>query len=1081
MKISFFFTAIVLFPLCITAQDCDVPHYRVLMREADKAALEGTYDLAINKLQSAKVCQPDSEAVVNRRVVEVFREVNKQRKEAVLQRSLAENRAKEIQRQKDVSDKSARSNRLAALALQRVKTDYTLGWHLACLAYLASFDSVQGSSTEPGVCGILHDIVSDKDAFFHKLLSNDTIITYKEIFSPDGKYILACCSDKKARMWDREGHLLVTFSGHKDLVHNAVFSDDGEFVLTSSGDNTARLWNKNGQLLKILGESAEENTGDQEEENTVDQEEENTVDQEEESTGDQEEESAEPEEVRLPCSAWGLNAGHNANFSTDGNYILTWNAGRLPKLWDKNGLLIKQLNADENALNIEYVVFFGEKVIILKSFIHGSMWAWDMSGQLIKDLSDIHYKLLTISPDENLFLTCCDEKNKASLWNKTGELVKTFSGHSGELTGAEFSPDGLSILTYSEQDSLADIWSNSGELIKTLRGHSGNITNAQFTLGGLNILTCSKDSTARIWYKNGQPINILKQHHGEVLSATYSPDGQDFFTVSTDGKIILWDKFGKYIEELNGTHNNMESAEFSPDGQYILTLSDNSMSLWARCCGQILNRINYEGKIKSGYDNKIKSGRFSPNSRYFLTYKAAGEADAVNLWNETGQPINTFTENNVIPYTMEFSPDGNAILSNGAINDNNGEILRLFDVDKKIDNDATLFHQPPASWPSNDAGLLSNNSKLSPSVSPDEHYIMIRYNDLAEIWDIDGNLFQIFGKKGLDMDGAIFSTINTNAPSQEPLILTWNGFKATLWEITGVAIRTLDLHEKRINQALFSPDGQYIFTCSDDKTTRIWDRNGLPLKVLEGHKGPVTGILISPDGQKLLTWSTDGTARLWDKNEQLIRILEGHNNAILGGLFSFDGESLLTWSKDSTIRVWDKNGFAITSIKKKEGVFTTVLFSPDSQYILASTSDSTVQLFRRDGTQIKTLNENDGVVYAPAFSTDGQSILTLGNGGVLQIRDKFGALLKTPEKPKGTIIGAAFSLDNQYILTWGEGGDLQILSRSGIPIRTLTGHKGGVKGTSFFHNGKYILSWGEDTTTRLWDTFPNYIQRHWSL
>ncbi len=94
---------------------------------------------------------------MNQKILVVFREVNRQRElaiknaeEARRQQNIAENRAIES-RQKEASDKSARANRLAAMALQKRKTDYTVGWHLVYLAYQASYDSVQGGGTEPGV------------------------------------------------------------------------------------------------------------------------------------------------------------------------------------------------------------------------------------------------------------------------------------------------------------------------------------------------------------------------------------------------------------------------------------------------------------------------------------------------------------------------------------------------------------------------------------------------------------------------------------------------------------------------------------------------------------------------------------------------------------------------------------------------------------------------------------------------------------------------------------------------------------------------------------------------------------------
>ncbi|MBP6827264.1 MAG: WG repeat-containing protein, partial [Saprospiraceae bacterium] len=107
-------------PALSNAQHCDIQRYRALIHQADVAVEKGQYDLAVNKLQSAKTCQPDSETVVNVRIVEVFREVNRQRelairneKEAKRQQLIAAENAAEARRQRDTATANLnKANRL---------------------------------------------------------------------------------------------------------------------------------------------------------------------------------------------------------------------------------------------------------------------------------------------------------------------------------------------------------------------------------------------------------------------------------------------------------------------------------------------------------------------------------------------------------------------------------------------------------------------------------------------------------------------------------------------------------------------------------------------------------------------------------------------------------------------------------------------------------------------------------------------------------------------------------------------------------------------------------------------------------
>lgn len=150
--------------------------------------------------------------------------------------------SKAIDDEKKRADRSARANRYAALALTKAKTDYTLGWHLACLAYQTAYDSIQHAGTEPGVSGITNELFSDTDAWLYKTLEGHTNWVLGAVYSPDGQYILTWSRDSTARLWDKNGLPVKTLEGHTAAVDGAVYSPDGAYILTWSEDKTARLW-----------------------------------------------------------------------------------------------------------------------------------------------------------------------------------------------------------------------------------------------------------------------------------------------------------------------------------------------------------------------------------------------------------------------------------------------------------------------------------------------------------------------------------------------------------------------------------------------------------------------------------------------------------------------------------------------------------------------------------------------------------------------------------------------------------------------------------------------------------------------
>ncbi len=109
-----FLSCLLLSALAPAQQDCSIAQYQKLLTEADQATARGQYDLAINKLQSAKICRADKEVEVSRKIIVVFDKVNGERQAAIRnaeearqQQKIAKQNEEEAKRHEEIAIKSA--------------------------------------------------------------------------------------------------------------------------------------------------------------------------------------------------------------------------------------------------------------------------------------------------------------------------------------------------------------------------------------------------------------------------------------------------------------------------------------------------------------------------------------------------------------------------------------------------------------------------------------------------------------------------------------------------------------------------------------------------------------------------------------------------------------------------------------------------------------------------------------------------------------------------------------------------------------------------------------------------------------
>ena len=355
--------------------------------------------------------------------------------------------------------------------------------------------------------------------------------------------------------------------------------------------------------------------------------------------------------------------------------------------------------------------------------------------------------------------------------------------------------------------------------------------------------------------------------------------------------------------------------------------------------------------------------------------------------------------------------------------------------------------------------------------SPNGKYILIKSS--YQIFS-DASIYDVKTGKTIKQ----LSHVNTAvfSPDGEYFLTASDDSTASVWNVkTGELVTEPLEHEGSVISAAFSHDGRYIVTVSSDKTARVWDaKSGEPVTEPLEHKDVVYSATFSPDGKYIVTVSDDNTARVWDAKSRIpaTKPLE-HKNDVNSAAFSPDGKYIVTASDDNTARVWDaESGKQVTEPLEHEDVVNSALFSPDGKYIVTTSYNNTARVW--DAKTGKLLTEplkKIGVTPA-TFSSDGRYILTASksnNKTVIVYTNKRESAAE-PLKHKSSVNSAAFSPDGRYIVTASWDNTARVWdAKSGEPVTEPLEHEDVVNSALFSPDGKYIVTTSYDNTARVWD------------
>ena len=366
---------------------------------------------------------------------------------------------------------------------------------------------------------------------------------------------------------------------------------------------------------------------------------------------------------------------------------------------------------------------------------------------------------------------------------------------------------------------------------------------------------------------------------GDTEYIAFSPDGECIASVF-NGHMKLWDsKKQKLIHDFSEqTHNpenyNRSVVKFSSDGKLLACAYGNIIEIW--------DYKNYTKlQIINNKENEIYCFSFMPDCTHIIS---GGKDSVIYLWDiNSGLCVNQLYGHSAPINSLAVLQDGRYIISCS-----DDYSVRLWDIKEDMSVSSEINHWDDNWGRQNTLESFSTDNMYKAKYIQEhdgihivkqewggiEYFLVNPYLTPIDYVDFSpnrNNLLVLSDSK----DVYVFKNltlIEEKSAKQNEKNAAANFYQTPVFYPEEIELLILKGHIGVVKWASFSPDGQYIVTCGEDKAVRVWKtENGMCVQVYLGHKDSVYHVNFSADSKSIISTSMDGTIKTW--NFQPLKLL----------------------------------------------------------------------------------------------------------------------------------------------------------------------------------------------------------------